>query len=71
MVKVTVSKKALWKGIREKCLDCCAGSYKEVRDCPAGDCPLYPFRFGFSGENSSVHARVADEHHHPRGERPP
>jgi len=34
------------KAIRLKCLDCCAGSRKEVRLCPAKDCPLWPFRFG-------------------------
>ncbi len=31
MGKVKVPKKLLWKAIRLKCLDCEAGSYKEVR----------------------------------------
>lgn len=35
------------KAIRAKCLDCCGGSSKEVRDCTAGDsCPLFPYRLG-------------------------
>ena len=34
------------KVIRDKCLDCCCGSSKEVELCPVGKCPLHPFRFG-------------------------
>ena len=34
------------KAIREKCLDCCCGSKKEVELCPSEACALYPFRFG-------------------------
>lgn len=34
------------KAIRLKCLDCCCGSYKEVKLCPAEDCTLHPYRFG-------------------------
>jgi hypothetical protein len=34
------------KRIREKCLECCGGSPKEVRYCPLTDCPLWPVRFG-------------------------
>lgn len=33
------------KAMRAKCLDC-AGRPKEVRHCPAIDCPLWPFRMG-------------------------
>ncbi len=32
--------------IRAKCLDCSAGSAKEVRLCPVVDCPLWEWRFG-------------------------
>lgn len=32
--------------IREKCLECSAWSFEEVRGCPSKDCSLYPFRFG-------------------------
>ena len=34
------------KAIRTKCLDCTAGQYKEIKECPCPDCPLYPFRLG-------------------------
>lgn len=35
------------RAIREKCLDCCCGQAKEVRLCPATDCPLYLYRLGY------------------------
>ena len=34
------------KAIRKKCLDCCCGSRKEIRECPVVECVLYPYRFG-------------------------
>ncbi len=34
------------KVIRDKCLDCCTGSSKEVEVCAVKKCPLWPFRFG-------------------------
>lgn len=34
------------KSIREKCLDCTAGSRKEIRLCTVVQCALYPYRFG-------------------------
>ena len=34
------------KAIRRKCLDCCAGSRKLVRECHIYTCPLWPFRLG-------------------------
>lgn len=34
------------RAIRLKCLDCCCGQVKEVRQCPITDCPLYGYRFG-------------------------
>lgn len=34
------------KAIRAKCLDCCAGSAKEIRVCPINKCPLFFYRFG-------------------------
>lgn len=36
------------RAIRAKCLDCSAGSAKEVRECVMLDCPLYPYRLGKS-----------------------
>lgn len=35
------------KAIRAKCLDCCCGSYQEVRLCTCEKtCALYPYRLG-------------------------
>ena len=34
------------KAIRLKCRDCSNGSTKEIRLCPIGNCPLWPYRFG-------------------------
>ena len=34
------------KVIRDKCLDCCGGSSKEVELCPVEKCPLWKWRFG-------------------------
>jgi hypothetical protein len=36
------------KVIRARCLDCCAGSASEVRNCTATQCPSWPMRMGFS-----------------------
>ena len=32
--------------VKAKCLQCCCGSLKEVKNCPCTDCALYPFRLG-------------------------
>lgn len=32
------------EAIREKCLDCCCGQYKEVQRCTVKNCPLHSFR---------------------------
>lgn len=34
------------KAIRAKCLDCCAGQVKEVRECSVRACPLFQYRMG-------------------------
>ena len=34
------------KAIRHRCLDCCAGSAREVGLCPVHSCALHPYRFG-------------------------
>ena len=34
------------KAIRERCFECSAWSILEVRECPAKDCALYPYRMG-------------------------
>ncbi len=44
-----VGKAKLWRAIKEKCLDCCAGNRGEVRSCPVEGCPLWRFRLGARG----------------------
>ena len=34
------------KAIRAKCLDCCCGSFQEVKECPVKSCGLWPYRLG-------------------------
>ena len=34
------------KSIRAKCIDCCCGDLREVRECPIKDCPLWSYRMG-------------------------
>ena len=34
------------KAIRQNCLNCSGGSYKEVKQCVIHNCPLYPYRMG-------------------------
>lgn len=56
------------RAIRAKCIDCCAGVVKEVRNCPCKDCELFPFRMGrnpFMGkihqETVAANSALADE----------
>ena len=46
------------KAIRLKCLDCCCGSSHEVKQCPATNCPLHPFR---DGHNPNIAKRELSE----------
>lgn len=34
------------RAIKLRCIDCCGGSYSEVKECPSVSCSLYPFRLG-------------------------
>jgi len=34
------------KAMRAKCIDCCCGSHKEIKECTVIDCDLYPYRMG-------------------------
>jgi len=34
------------RALRLRCLDCCAWSQKEVRECRCKDCPCWPYRMG-------------------------
>jgi len=43
--------------IRMKCLDC-NGSAKEVTLCPVIDCPLWPYRFGYSFRDKRYAKRI-------------
>ena len=40
------------KAVRARCLECCGGSNKEVRLCPAEGCPLHPHRMGRKGRDA-------------------
>ena len=42
------------KAIRAKCMDCSAGSYKEVKLCPITECSLYPYRFGHNPARKGI-----------------
>ena len=37
--------------IRARCLDCSAGSVREIRECPFTDCPLWLFRMGLGKQD--------------------
>ena len=39
-------KGTLYKAIRLKCLDCCAGQLSLVATCAIKSCALWPYRFG-------------------------
>lgn len=43
--------------IRQKCLDCCAGSAKEVETCTVTTCPLWTRRFGVRRETAHSRGR--------------
>ena len=43
---VKVTKKVLWRAIRDNCLDCCCDDFAEVRFCSVPTCKLRPYRFG-------------------------
>jgi len=42
------------RAIRERCLDCSAGSTKDVAECSLTDCALFPFRIGRGKQNPKV-----------------
>ncbi len=42
------------KSIRKNCLECSAGSAKEVRLCQIEDCSLYRFRFGKNPSRAGI-----------------
>lgn len=44
--------------IRKKCLKWCAFSQKEVTLCHLVDCPLWPYRFGYSFKDKRYKERM-------------
>jgi len=46
------------KAIRAYCLWCVLDKFKEVRECPADDCPIWPFREGLSFKGESKQKAV-------------
>ena len=42
------------KAIRLKCLECSAGSIKEVRLCPVRNCELYQYRMGHNPKRKGL-----------------
>ena len=48
------------KAIRAKCLDCCCFQSKEVKLCPATDCPLWPYRLGHRPDWKSKSERAKE-----------
>ena len=46
------------KAIRQKCIECCAGSANEVKLCDIEDCALHPFRLG---KNPNIKRTMSEE----------
>ncbi len=46
------------RAIRERCLNCAAWSYSQVRTCPHVDCPLYPFRSGEGKQDAKMRSQA-------------
>lgn len=42
------------RAIRLKCLNCCMGSFAEVRLCTIPDCSLYPYRLGHNPKRKRI-----------------
>ena len=47
--------------IRAKCMDCCCFQQTEVRECPATDCPLHPYRMGKNPKRTSDDTSTFDQ----------
>ena len=46
------------QAIRTRCHECSGDSHKEVTFCCVVDCPLYPFRFGYSIKSKRFEVRM-------------
>ena len=54
------------KAIKIYCLECSGSKPKEVTICPIVDCPLYPYRFGYSAKDKRYQKRMeAAARNHP------
>ena len=42
------------KAIRQKCVECSGGQYKEVRECPIEKCALHEYRNGHRPKDEEV-----------------
>ena len=47
------------KAMRAKCIDCCCGSHKEIKECTVIDCALYPYRMGRRPDQATLDALKA------------
>ena len=50
----------LQKAVKDKCLDCSGGNYKEVEGCTIRACPLFISRLGI-GEAKVERRKLKDE----------
>lgn len=65
--KGVYSKRTLSRAVKLKCLDCCGGSWEEVKKCACkNDCFLHPFRLG---HNPFVVREMTEEQRHAAAER--
>jgi hypothetical protein len=48
------------RSIRQKCIECCGGRLKEVRECPATSCPLHPYRMGRNPNRKGIGNKNAE-----------
>ena len=46
------------QAIKQNCMDCSGGIPKEVTLCPIVNCPLWPFRFGYSVKDKRFRRRM-------------
>ena len=42
------------KAMRKKCLDCCCGQVKEIRNCTVINCALYAYRMGRRPDTATI-----------------
>ncbi len=42
------------KAIRKKCLECCCGQIKEVRECDVKSCALHAYRSGHRPKDGEI-----------------